>query len=428
MTNDKPDREPEAHLVIAGTGRAGTSFLVRYLTELGLDTHLGRRGERDSWDESANAGLETVPLPNQAWDLPYVVKYPWLYQCIDHILGSGIMRLDAVIIPVRDLGEAAISRTLVELQSMHRSLPWMAELDQSWEVWGSTPGGLTYSLNPLDQGRLLAVGFHHLVERLIRADIPIALVAFPLLIEDPHYLFRKLRPLLPETVSEDTAVAAHRRVSDLAKVRVGRELDMATRSDSPSHGQVTRYVSHDRLDAIAVRRELARVHNLVADLKVTALRAEEEATSAQMMAEGVKRLAAAADAEAISARDEAANARVETAHLREQVTAAQEEADRSREQAARLHEQVIAAQEETDRSREQAARLHEQVIAAQEEVDMLREDSARLHEQISVSQIDVARLRHDLQLVYASRSWRLTSGYRIIGRAIARIRAGIRHS
>ena len=30
-------QSPEKHLVIAGTGRAGTSFLVRYLTELGLD-------------------------------------------------------------------------------------------------------------------------------------------------------------------------------------------------------------------------------------------------------------------------------------------------------------------------------------------------------------------------------------------------------
>jgi len=34
----------QRHLVISGTGRAGTSFLVRWLTEMGLDTHLSRRG------------------------------------------------------------------------------------------------------------------------------------------------------------------------------------------------------------------------------------------------------------------------------------------------------------------------------------------------------------------------------------------------
>jgi hypothetical protein len=44
------------HLLIAGTGRAGTSFLVRYLTELGLDSRLRRYGENAGWDENANAG------------------------------------------------------------------------------------------------------------------------------------------------------------------------------------------------------------------------------------------------------------------------------------------------------------------------------------------------------------------------------------
>ena len=43
------------HLFIAGTGRAGTSFLVRYLTALGLDTRLTRHGE-EGWDEEAHAG------------------------------------------------------------------------------------------------------------------------------------------------------------------------------------------------------------------------------------------------------------------------------------------------------------------------------------------------------------------------------------
>ena len=235
MTTETVGREPGAHLAIAGTGRAGTSFLVRYLTELGLDTHLARHGEDGSWDESSNAGLETVPLPDQRLDLPYVVKYPWLHQCIDDVLASKTIKLDAVIIPMRDLGEAAISRTLVEMQAMHRSLPWLVEMDQNWEVWGSTPGGLTYSLNPLDQGRLLAVGFHQLLERLIRADIPIVLLAFPRLVEDPHYLFRKLQPLLPATVSEDIAADAHRRIADLTKVRVRDELGAMARTEASAH-------------------------------------------------------------------------------------------------------------------------------------------------------------------------------------------------
>src|SRR5271166_3597236 len=124
------------HVLIAGTGRAGTSFLVRYLTELGLDTELSRQGAAAAWDETANAGLETVPLAGQAWDLPYVLKFPWTDQLIDQILDDGVIRLDTVIVPVRDLNEAATSRAVVELQALHRAMPWMSEVEQSWEVWG----------------------------------------------------------------------------------------------------------------------------------------------------------------------------------------------------------------------------------------------------------------------------------------------------
>ena len=42
-------------MLIAGTGRA--SFLVRYLSALGLETEIERSGQ-SRWDEMANAGLE----------------------------------------------------------------------------------------------------------------------------------------------------------------------------------------------------------------------------------------------------------------------------------------------------------------------------------------------------------------------------------
>ena len=73
------------HLVIAGTGRAGTSFLVRYLTELGLDTSLSRQGEAAFWDEAANAGLEEFPIVGSGANLPYVVKSPWTGDCIERL-------------------------------------------------------------------------------------------------------------------------------------------------------------------------------------------------------------------------------------------------------------------------------------------------------------------------------------------------------
>ena len=97
--------EPSRHLLIAGTGRAGTSFLVRYLHALGLDTHIARQGDRQ-WDEAAQAGLEDIPLGLAPGSLPYVVKSPWLTECIDQVLAEGAIAIDAVVIPVRDLAEA----------------------------------------------------------------------------------------------------------------------------------------------------------------------------------------------------------------------------------------------------------------------------------------------------------------------------------
>jgi hypothetical protein len=77
--------------MIAGTGRAGTSFLVRYLAEIGLNTHLSTQGET-SWDESANAGLEDDPILARPEDLPYVVKFPWLMRLSTNCLQGAPLR------------------------------------------------------------------------------------------------------------------------------------------------------------------------------------------------------------------------------------------------------------------------------------------------------------------------------------------------
>ncbi|MBV8614427.1 MAG: hypothetical protein JOY66_11755, partial [Acetobacteraceae bacterium] len=130
---DEENPPVRRHLLIAGTGRAGTSFLVRYLAELGLDTHVGRHGEASNWDENANAGLEDVACPDWGVDLPYIIKSPWLYEYIDELIDDATFTLDAVIIPVRDLAEAAISRSVTERRAIHESALWMNKLESSWE-------------------------------------------------------------------------------------------------------------------------------------------------------------------------------------------------------------------------------------------------------------------------------------------------------
>ena len=70
------------HVIISGTGRAGTTFLVQLLTALGLDT--GFDSPTSGIFENCRAGME--------WDLrhpnaPYIIKNPWLCDYLHEIMG-----------------------------------------------------------------------------------------------------------------------------------------------------------------------------------------------------------------------------------------------------------------------------------------------------------------------------------------------------
>lgn len=256
------------HLLIAGTGRAGTSFLVRFLAGLGLQTTLSKGGSGAFWNEEANAGLEDIPVAGASGlsGLPYVIKNPWVHEVIDDLLAQKDLRLDAVIVPLRELMEAASSRVVLERRALYEQHPWMAGLSAACDTWGTTAGGVQYSLHELDQARLLAVGLHRLLERLVKAEVPVVLLSFPRLVEDPDYLFRQLRQVLPPNTTLEQARAVHQGLADPAKVRVGGELQRGA-AGAESGG--------DRLDNIALRRELQRVRaaSVAAQTEAAQLRA-----------------------------------------------------------------------------------------------------------------------------------------------------------
>ena len=138
--------------------------------------------------------------------------------------------------------------------------------------WGHTPGGAVFSLNPLDQARLLAVGFHILIETLVRADIPILFLEFPRLVEDGAYLFNKLQPWLPRDIREEQGLAAHRRVADVKLIRVRHEHSAeakhaAAQGVGPS--PMIAYDDHAVLDQLAIRRESERLRSVEAELKAS---------------------------------------------------------------------------------------------------------------------------------------------------------------
>ncbi|WP_124496255.1 hypothetical protein [Burkholderia contaminans] len=234
------------HILIAGTGRAGTSFLVQYLAACGLDTHLARNPE-DRLDENANAGLEDFPTGDA--NLPYVIKSPWLYEFVDDLLARDDIQVDAVIIPMRDLVEAATSRVVNELRARlgHEGLPNELTL---WHTWGSTPGGVVYSLNPIDQARLLSMGFHRVIHACVKKRVPLVFMEFPRFITDGEYLYEQLRPIL-NGIDFSKAMLAHARTAQPDKVRIGGELANST---NVSKGDL--FPNFDALDRVALHREI----------------------------------------------------------------------------------------------------------------------------------------------------------------------------
>jgi hypothetical protein len=183
--------EPVHKLLITGTGRAGTTFLVQLFTELGLDTgYAPGTASRDYFDH-CSAGLEQA-IGTEA--SPYIVKNPAFCDTLPTLIATERFKIDHVLVPVRQLDEAAKSRIRVGGRD------------------GLVPGGLLGTADPAAQKGVLAERFHGLMHALAAHDIPHTLLCFPRLALDADYAWVKLRFLMP-TVERPAFAEVFRRLS-----------------------------------------------------------------------------------------------------------------------------------------------------------------------------------------------------------------------
>jgi hypothetical protein len=273
-----PMTRPRRHLLIAGTGRAGTSALVQYLHGVGLETHLSQPEGAKDWHNGAQAGFEDLPVQTNGRHPPYVIKWPWAYQAIDQILDDPQIKLDAVLIPMRDLVDATASRSIMQLQAMHQAAAWMTEIKTPWQHWGTAEGGVIFSVNPVDQARLLAVGFHQLLWRLTHADVPTVLISFPRFLTDPDYLFAKIQDVAPIGMSVAQARDVHAAIFDPEKARTDRELDGSFGPTLEPDGLADPSIT--ALDNIALKRELKRLRREIETLQAQRITARSRAITA----------------------------------------------------------------------------------------------------------------------------------------------------
>ncbi len=181
---------PEPKIVIAGTGRAGTTLLVQVLADLGFDAGVrpGAQLELES-----RAGLEGNI---RAANAPRVVKAPGLSIELDELIATGTVAVEHVIIPVRDLDVAAASRVRAA-------------------GYGRDPrargGMIGRSKRAGAERAAIAEWLAQLIVTVTKYDLPHTLLAFPRFAEDPDYCFAKLGHLDPRDGTTPT-IDDYRRV------------------------------------------------------------------------------------------------------------------------------------------------------------------------------------------------------------------------
>lgn len=170
------------HCIITGTGRTGTTFLVKLLTHLGLDTGFTKDQLSSQTDPVSAAGLE-FDIRNPA--APYIVKSPWFCDHATEVVQRGDIKIDHVIIPLRDLQAAAQSRRWVTQKNLEKT---------DNKTAGNFPGGLwlTRSSGDGEQEQILLALVYNLLLSLAPHQIPVTLLHYPQLTRDPDYLYRKL--------------------------------------------------------------------------------------------------------------------------------------------------------------------------------------------------------------------------------------------
>lgn len=222
---------PRRHVVITGTGRSGTTFLVELLTHLGLDTGFTPEVLDSRKYKTARAGLEHDIRQENC---PYVVKKPRFSEYAEAVLGRSDIVIEHVFVPMRDLFSAAESRRFVEKSTLAEM--GFVERMAVAQTGEPLPGGLwlTRSAAPGHQEQVLLDQTYELLFALSNTSIPLTFMRFPRIVRDCSYLFEKLKPILAGIPYERfAAVFAKTARPELVHTFQGtdRQLDSPMRGD-----------------------------------------------------------------------------------------------------------------------------------------------------------------------------------------------------
>ena len=189
-------------MVITGTGRSGTTFLVELLTHLGLDTGFTLERLQAKFHKVARAGLEH---DMRRENCPYVVKSPAFCDYAGEVLRRSDIAIEHIFVPMRDLFSAAESRRFVENSTLSGTsfVERLAFVETQQELIGGLVG--TTSTEPGAQEDILLRRIYALLLAISEAAVPVTFIHFPRLVKDCPYLFEKLKPILRDITYESFA-------------------------------------------------------------------------------------------------------------------------------------------------------------------------------------------------------------------------------
>lgn len=135
---------------------------------------IGLPGPYHVYDSKIRAGCEThICMADTAADvaaLPQVIKNPRLATTAGKLIDAGILQLAHAILPVRDLGDVAMSKKGLYRQ---RDQPFYAAEKQRLE-----------EISAMQLGRFVA--------DMVTRNVPLTILHFPRILRDPVYLYDTL--------------------------------------------------------------------------------------------------------------------------------------------------------------------------------------------------------------------------------------------
>lgn len=157
-------------IYISGTGRCGTTFLIKLFSFLNFDTGFDKENYNKYISKNCNSGMEKQYNENY-----YVIKNPNILFNIENIINDKI-KIKCVIIPIRNYKKSAESRVL------HKN----------------KRGGLWNASNETEQVLFYNKIMTEYLFYMVKYDITTIFLDFDKMINDKNYLYGKIKNILDE--------------------------------------------------------------------------------------------------------------------------------------------------------------------------------------------------------------------------------------